>query len=306
MRVYPRSWLEPGLNIYDLLSGHEGAGEIVALGSGVAAAHPDLKVGTYVAVYGANGCFEPTCRECSSGMDNLCPHTSWIGLGRDGSWGEYNAIPASACVPVPADPKTLSPAVVAVATDAVLTPYHALKTCSRVRPGQTVVCIGVGGLGLNGVAIAKNCLGAGTVIACDTRHASLNQAREVGADHALTPEALIGFLKEHKINVDVVADFCATQQTLDLAQKAVSPGGIVHIIGLMQPNLQITPLDMMAKDLTLKVSFWGCKSELAEVLQAIKDGKINPHVETRPLDECGQVIEEMIAGKLKSRVALIP
>ena len=44
----------------------------------------------------------------------------------------------------------------------------------------------------------------------------------------------------------------------------------------------------------------------AKIQQAIKDGKIKPHVETRPLDECGQVIEQMIAGKLKSRVALIP
>lgn len=200
----------------------------------------------------------------------------------------------------------MPPSVVAVATDAVLTPYHAMKTCSRIQPGQTVVCIGVGGLGLNGIAIAKHCLNAGNVIACDMRHQSLNQAMEVGADHALTPEALVGFLKERNINVDVAVDFCGTQSSFDLAQAAVAPGGIVHIVGLMQPVLQITPLAMMAKDMTVKVTFWGCKSELAEVLQAIKDGKIKPHVEERPLDDCEKVLEEMTTGHLKSRVALIP
>lgn len=264
-----------------------------------------MKVGTYIAVYGANGCFEASCRECSSGMDNLCPNTSWIGLGRDGSWAGYAAIPASSCVPVPGTPATIAPAVVAVATDAVLTPYHALKACSRVQPGQTVLCLGVGGLGLNGVEIAKNCLGA-TVIACDTRHSSLNQAKELGADIALTPDALIGYVKEHKLSIDVVADFCGTQQTFDLASQAVAPGGIVHIVGLMQPTIQITPLNMMAKDMTVKVSFWGCKHELVEVLQAIKDGKIHPHVQTRSLEDCEKVLEEMIAGKLKSRIALVP
>ena len=56
----------------------------------------------------------------------------------------------------------------------------------------------------------------------------------------------------------------------------------------------------------MKVSFWGCKDELAEVLQAIKEGKIKPRVETRPLEDCEAVVEEMIAGKLKTRVAFVP
>ena len=216
------------------------------------------------------------------------------------------AIPASSCVVVPGDVHSIPPAVAAVATDAVLTPYHALKTASKVQPGQTVLCMGIGGLGLNGIAIAKHCLGAGTVIACDMRHSSLNQALEVGADLALTPEALEGYVKEHKISIDVVADFVGTQTTFDLSSRVAAPGGVVHIIGLMQPKLTITPLEMMAKDLTVRVSLWGCKSELSEVLQAIKDGKVKPHVEERPLEEVETVIEELKAGKLKSRVALIP
>ncbi|KAJ3558544.1 hypothetical protein NM688_g860 [Phlebia brevispora] len=287
-------------------SGHEGAGEVIALGSNVAATHPDLKVGSYIAVFGPNACFEASCKACSTGKDNLCPNAVWIGLGRDGSWADYMALPASSCVPVPGTTQEISPAVVAVATDAVLTPYHALKTCSKVQPGQTVLCLGVGGLGLNAVAIAKNCLNAGTVIACDMRHSSLNQALEVGADLALTPEALEGYLKEHSISIDVVADFCGTQHTFDLSSRVVAPGGIVHIVGLMQPKLEITPLEMMAKDMTVKVSFWGTKQELVEVLQAVKDGKVKPHVEERPLVDCEKVIEEMKAGHLRSRVALIP
>ena len=97
--------------------GHEGAGEVVSLGADVATSHPNLKVGTYVGLYAINSCYKPTCLACSSGNDNLCQDSQggWLGIGRDGSWEEYAAVPASACVPVPADKETIRPAVVAVA-----------------------------------------------------------------------------------------------------------------------------------------------------------------------------------------------
>jgi alcohol dehydrogenase, propanol-preferring len=63
-------------------------------------------------------------------------------------------VKAGSVVPVEATPEQLPPEQVAVSTDAVLTSYHALKTAD-IKEGETVLIIGVGGLGSNAVQIAK-------------------------------------------------------------------------------------------------------------------------------------------------------
>jgi propanol-preferring alcohol dehydrogenase len=60
------------------------------------------------------------------------------------------------------------------------------------------------------------------------------------------------------------------------------------------------------KNVTIKMSAWGTKSELKEVLSAVAAGKVKPQVEERSLEECMEVLQDLATGKLKSRVALIP
>lgn len=244
------------------------SGVVVDIGSAVASAYPAIEPGAYVAILGANSCFAESCAACAAGHSNLCREYRPFGLGSDGAWAQYVAVRASSLVPVPGDPSTLPPAIAAIATDALLTPYHALKSCCRVQPGQTVLCLGAGGLGLNAIAIAKNCLGAGCVIACDKRQSSLTQALDMGADHAVPPDELVEYISEKKLAVNVAVDFVGTQATFDTCLAAVTHGGIIHIIGLPGPAIQLLPVAAMLKDLTVKVSYWGRKDELVEVLQA--------------------------------------
>lgn len=280
------------------------AGIIAELGSAVRDEHSELTKGTYVAVYAPNSCFQPSCTACASGHTNLCKAHLCLGLGQNGCWAKYLAVRASCVVPIPAGPQALPPAIAAVATDAVLTPYHALRT--SVKEGQTVLCLGAGGLGLNAVAIAKNCCGASSVVACDTRESSLLQAAGVGADHTAHPDDLLKYLADNEVLVDVAVDFVGTQATFDLCFAALRPGGMINIVGVAGKPLQVDPVIMMAKEMTSRVIFWGRKEELVEVLQAIADGKLRPMVELRPMSECVQVLQELHEGKLKNRVALIP
>ncbi|KAF7793445.1 hypothetical protein EIP86_004557 [Pleurotus ostreatoroseus] len=284
--------------------GHEGAGIIVALGSAVSDEYPQLSKGTYVAVYAPNACLKPLCVACVSGRTNLCRVHSTLGLGNDGSWAPYVAVRAASAIPIPADPQTLLPAVAAIATDAVVTPYHALRT--SVKEGQIVLCLGTGGVGLNAVAIAKSCCGASSVVACDVRESSRTQAMDAGADHVTHPDDLLKYLAEKNIFVDVAIDFVGTQTTFELCFAALRPGGTINLIGFAGPPLQVNPLITMSKDLNLRILFWGTRDELVEVLQAIVDGKLKPKVETRPMSECVQVLQELREGKLKNRVVLIP
>lgn len=287
--------------------GHEGAGVIHSLGSQATRTHPNLKEGTYVAILGPDPCFKATCGVCSIGKDNICSTTDqWYGIGRDGAWAEYCAVRAACAIPVPADTETIPPPIAAIATDAILTPYHALKTCVALQPGQTVAIIGCGGLGHNAIQIAKNVLHAGTIIGIDTRSTALDGARQAGASIAVTPDDIDTITRAPHVKIDTVVDFVGNQRSFDTALAIVKPAGTIHIVGLMAPSIQLQLMPAVLKDLTVQTSFWGTKAELVEVLDAVAQGKIKPLVGTRPLEDCLQVLKELHGGQIKGRIALIP
>lgn len=123
--------------------GHEGAGEIVHIGSGVDASR--FVVGDKVAIHIIPGCNQ--CLSCRSGLQRICraKDNGGYGLGRDGFFQEYAAVRADAAVKVP---EGVSIAEAAIAADAVLTAYHAVKYAAEVKPEQTILINGLGGLGL--------------------------------------------------------------------------------------------------------------------------------------------------------------
>ncbi|KAI0823665.1 GroES-like protein [Trametes gibbosa] len=289
--------------------GHEGAGTVVRLGESVKAHHPHLSVGTYVAVLLTNACDTPKCRKCSNGLANICLARQLLGLGADGSWAEYVVARACTVVPVPGnDPKhpRLSPAVVAVATDAVLTPWHALKRVADLKPGQTVLIIGCGGLGTNAIQIAKHALGASTVIVSDVRQESLNLARKVGADYAAHPTELKALRDGKELSIDVAVDIVGIQATVDAAVNLVKPGGTVVLIGLEQQTVMVRPFTLGVKQLSIRGTFGGDYEDLEGCLRAIEGGKVIPEVENRHLEDCVQIVAELGAGRVRARVALIP
>ncbi len=103
-------------------------------------------MGQAVALYGPNSCGD--CRFCRTGQENLCPSGPALGLGIDGAYAEFVRCRARSAIPIP-DGVPFEQA--AVATDAVLTPYHALKSVAALRPGEIAVVIGLGGLGMNAI-----------------------------------------------------------------------------------------------------------------------------------------------------------
>ncbi|KAI0329417.1 alcohol dehydogenase [Cubamyces sp. BRFM 1775] len=292
--------------------GHEGAGIVVAHGEQVAKDHDTsrrLAIGTYVAVLLTNACETPECDSCSRGFANVCFAPPMLGLGADGCWAEFVKARATTVVPVPGnnpDDARLPPGAVAAATDAVMTPWHALKRVAGVKAGQTVVIFGCGGLGLNAVQIAKNVLGAGTVIASDLRPESLAMAHKAGADFAIKPDNVKALLADKKLFVDVVLDLVGIQPTVDTAVDILRPGGTLMLVGLGAQAVTISPLAMTMKQLVVKGSFGGEYRDLEECLEAIAAGKVKPEVEERPMDECGKVVHGLAKGQIRARVALVP
>lgn len=284
--------LEGGLPYPDgLILGHEISGYIAAYGEGV---DPELfpKDSVY-AVVGPNPC--GTCKHCRSGHDNLCiePTRSHMGLGTPGGYEQYTQINPRNLTRVP---KGVSPAIAAVTTDAVLTPYHALKR-ANINGLTRLLVIGLGGLGINGVQIAK-AFGA-HVIAVDPKESSRKLAEEYGADQVLSE------LPEEGLEVDVVADFVGSQSTFDLAQKHVKSAGIVMPIGLHSPHLSFDLNRFAFKEFVFMGNFWGTSQDQAECFELVAKGLVVPQIETTNYLNVNKVLQELRDGKVKSRLVLV-
>lgn len=282
--------------------GHEGAGVVVSVGSNVT----DFKPGSYVALLGTNACYTQSCGACANGLDNACLTHPYLGFGGDGFFASHVSVSPRNLVEVPADQETVKPSVVAISTDAVLTPYHSLVSCAKLTPDQTILIIGAGGLGLNAIQIAKHVIGVKTVVVTDLRDVSVKTALQVGADYACMPGQLDALIKENNFVFDTVVDVVGNIDTFGDSLQRVRTGGLIQIIGLSAREIPLPLVAAAMRNVTIKMSAWGTKSELKEVLDAVATGKVNPQVEERKLEDCLDVIRDLAAGKLKSRVALIP
>lgn len=288
--------LEAGLMQTSFTMGHEICGSVVSQGERVA---ESFDPSSLYAVHGPNPC--GACASCRSGNDNLCndPGRQHIGLGEDGGYAEFVKVRARNIVRVP---DGIRPEVAAVATDAVLTPYHAIKTVAEVGPGTKVLLIGLGGLGLNGLQIAL-ALGA-DVTACDVKESSLEAARAVGARVVLNSKELDEKLE--KASFDVVLDFVGIEPTFAQAQSFVRPNGTIVLIGVGNGKVSLSSAAMITFQIRVLGTFWGTHAELEAVFELIASGKVRPSVETGDLKDVNQWLEELHAGRIKSRMALIP
>ena len=194
--------------------GHEGCGEIVEIGSDVTDLR--LRKGDLVAVLAVPGCGQSSCLECRNGLPQLCKNAACHGIGQDGSFASYVAINRRAAIPVP---DGVTPAQAAVATDACLTAYHAVKRVADVKSGDTVLIFGLGGLGFNALQIVLS-IGA-RLLVVDKRPEVLEEAVKFGVakeDVAPVGEDIALWVKSRGLAVDTVIDFVGVNDTYTASQ----------------------------------------------------------------------------------------
>ncbi|OZV80943.1 alcohol dehydrogenase [Micromonospora echinospora] len=288
--------------------GHENAGWVHALGSGVTG----LEVGQPVAVYGPWGC--GTCARCQLGIDTYCENPAGApvpggggGLGLDGGMAEYLLVPAARHV-VPL-PEGLDPVQAAPLTDAGLTPYHAVRrSWGKLPPGSTALVIGVGGLGHVGVQILKATTSA-RVIAVDTRDEALALARECGADLALrSGEEAVAEIRAATPGgrgADVVLDFVGVDATLRMGAASARTVGDLTIVGIGGGTLPVSYFSV-PYEVSIQTTYWGSRPELVEVLDLGARGLVRPKITTFGLDEAVDVYRRLQAGEVAGRAVIVP
>lgn len=264
--------------------GHEIAGIIVSLGDPPSPSPAALKVGDRVAV----ACVGHPIQDRN--------FQEALGVGCDGGYADYAVAPLKNLVRLP---DSVSFADAAVATDSVATAYHAVVAEGRVSASTTVAVVGLGGLGLNGVAVAA--LRGARVFGVDTNTDKFEQARALGAVDCATSLGM--FVGE---TFDVVLDFVGAQQTVEAAVAAVRPGGCAVLVGLAAEKVQITTTSLVTQNVSLKGSTSASVQEFREVLDLLASGSLKPHVQEIPFEDIPKGLERLGRGEVNGRLYTVP
>lgn len=285
--------------------GHENAGWIEECGEGVTGFHR----GDAVLVYGPWGC--GNCIACQQSQENYClhQHESAVlggGLGRDGGMAEYMIVPSSRLL-IPLG--NLPPAEAAPVTDAALTPWHAIqRSTERLKPGNTVLVLGIGGLGHMAIQMLKSTTGV-TVIAGDVSNNKLALARQLGADYLVnTLDADVSgqiFSITGVAQCSLVLDFVGSGATMKLAGSVIGINGDITVVGLGGGHLDFS-VKQIPFGARVSMPYWGSRVELMEVLNLLRRRLIEIKTETFPLTSACEVYQLLREGKISGRAVLVP
>ena len=275
--------------------GHEGVGDVVALGEGVTSLAVGDRVGN-AWLWSACG----DCEYCRTGWETLCESQQNGGYSVDGSFGEYMLVDAEFAPRIPegADPVEIAPVLCAG-----VTVYKGLKM-TEARPGQWVVISGIGGLGHIAVQYAV-AMGL-RVAAVDIAEDKLALARKHGAEitvNAKTEDPVEAIQTQtggvHGVLVTAVHP-AAFGQAIGMTRR----GGTIVFNGLPPGDFPAPIFDVVLKGLTIRGSIVGTRQDMEEAIDFYARGLIHPTVSTRSLGEINEVLDEMRGGKIDGRVVI--
>ena len=215
--------------------GHEVSAEVVEGGP-----ETGFEPGERVLVHNYWSCGR--CPACLIGREVLCENLEgWVGFSTPGGFQEYLAVRADRLIRVP---EGIPAEHVCAASCAFGTGYRAVATRGRVQPGEVVVIMGVGGVGLHTVQIARE---AGAhVLAVDLDERKLGMAKKLGAaEAALAGEEAQEMVREFTSGrgADVVIDIVGHEETLEQAANMLRRAGRVVGLGYVPAGFSRFPTD---------------------------------------------------------------
>jgi 2-desacetyl-2-hydroxyethyl bacteriochlorophyllide A dehydrogenase len=277
-----------------IVPGHEVAGEIVEDTDG-------LRAGQRVSCYVYETC--GSCLWCRAGRQTLCPHRVRIGLERNGGLAEFAVVKRANLLPFSDE---LSFESAAVCMDAVASPWGALHGRAKIRQGERLLVAGAGGLGINGVQIAR---AAGCLVAVvDPVASHRDLALESGAELAVAPEAAEEIRAWSDIGVDVALDTSGARAGFDTAAAALRPGGRVVCCGYY-PGTEygLDSARLVLKEIDVMGSVSASLPLARDALHAVETGVVKPPImKVLPLDAVNHALDTLRAGGVLGRMVVTP
>ena len=286
---------------FPLIAGHEFAGVVEHVGQGVASLRP----GDRVVVDPNQYC--GLCRPCQRGLTHLCRNLVASGVTVDGGFATHCSVPARQCYKLPAE----MPFPMAAMTEPVACCVHGIER-AQIRPGDVVVTIGAGLIGLVMLQLALM-RGASAAVVSDPAPEKRALATTFGAARVVDPrkedlaQAVMEVTKES--GADVVIDCVGGVETSQQALGLAGEGGRVLLFGVAPQNAQMTvePYAIYAREITITGSFINPFTHGAALaLLAAGKVKVSEIISHRlTLDELPRAIE-MLEAHQASKIVIEP
>lgn len=283
-----------------VILGHEFVGEIVAVGSGV----QRFSVGERVVPGAGNWC--GTCRWCTDARPNLCEGYFVYGLQAHGGLAEFARVPARMCHQVPGGCDDEAAAMAQPLAIAL----HALRR-SRLRQGNALAVIGVGGIGSLLIAGAR-ARGAAPLVAVDIDDKRLRTAAALGATHTIaagdvdTAAARIRSLTAG--GLDIVVEASGKPGGLAVALASARRGGTVLLVGLQDGPVTANLYRTVRDEVNLVTSNGHiCDADLPEALALLATTDLGTAArDGQPisLDAVAEALDSMAAGRVHGKVVV--
>lgn len=278
-----------------LILGHELAGEVAAVGSGVTGVTEGQR-----ALVGLDfSC--GACAYCRIGELDHCVNLRRMGIEEDGGLAEFVRVPANNIIPVP---ESVSFEAAATIPDAVGSPYHAVIGLAGTRPGHTVAVYGLGGLGLSAVQIAH--LAGARVIAIARTPERRERALAMGAAEAIDPRD--GVLSEQirdltgGLGVHAFFDFVGIEGSIEQAVLASRKGGKVVVVGYVVPEVRAPMLRLVYDEVSIQGSRSSTRQDLQQIVDLVASGRITPVIGERlALENVNGALDALRAGSIIGR-----
>jgi len=276
--------------------GHEIAGVVESSGPDA-----DVKPGAKVAVYPWIGC--GNCAACSVGDENICATPRHLGITVDGGFATHVLVPHHRYL---IDYAPLSPGYAGALMCSGLTAYAALKRLADRASRAPLLLVGLGGVGLMGLALARAMYGAAPFVA-DPDGRKRDAALAGGAAEAFDPSdpnARKTLLRASG-GIYGVCDFAGSDSSLNFATGVLAKGGKVVITGLIGGGYSTAVAMFPLKAMTIEGTTTGTLSEARELIDIVRARKIKPPpIIERPLEQASTTLDDLRAGKIVGRVVL--
>jgi NDMA-dependent alcohol dehydrogenase len=309
------------LGHYPAAAGHEGAGVVTEVGPDT----PGWEVGDHVVMAFLAACGR--CRWCASGMQNLCDNgsTTLSGSRADGSFrltldgqpvgqmsgiatfSQWTTISTLSAVKIPKD---LPLEIVCLVGCGVPTGWGSAVNSAAVRPGHTVIVMGVGGIGINAVQGAAHA-GATTIIAVDPVELKREFALDLGATHAVSDigeaaELARTFTNGQGADSCIVCVGVTTGEHIAQGVGAIRKGGICVATGIgkrEEIGIPVSPTELTLYQKRIQGSLCGESNQTKDILlmlQLYQQGRLRLDelvTRTYRLEEINEAYADMHAGR---------
>lgn len=284
-----------------IVLGHEVSGTVAAVGAEV----DRVAEGDRVLLPAVLTC--GSCEACRTGRENVCAESRMLGNHVDGGYAEYVVAPARDVFHLPDEIPLEEGSIIA---DALTTPYHAVVNRGRVKPGDAVVVVGCGGIGLNLVQTAA-AVGA-RVVAVDVAEEKLEWAARLGAAetvHAPSVERVDKAVRRASGGgADVAFEAVGKAATQEQALACLKTGGRLVLVGYSPETMGLNAGRVMFRELEV-VGSLGCRPvDYPRVIELARRGRLEVAALVThrfALDEIDRAFDALRAGEA-IRAVVVP